>query len=295
MKRTEPIRRQEQAAADSSQFACRSVLRFRSGVAYACRDSVIEERRFDLHVDGRCASSFTCSPWHVDELALGRLYLEGSIASIEDVRALSVDYDCGRVDARLVHARAAEEPAQRFARGRVISFERIRDLAEQGASEGSGGGSGSPGVPTLARVSSGVRIAAADVCRGIAAFERSSDLFHRTGGVHAAALVDAQGVVARREDIGRHSAMDKLVGWCVKNRVSARDKLVMFSGRVPQEIICKVIRLGCPAIVSPGAPTSLSVDLAEEYGVTLIGFAKADRFNVYSHAERVAGAEIMAL
>jgi len=94
-------------------------------------------------------------------------------------------------------------------------------------------------------------------------------------------------VVAWFDDIGRHIVLDKLVGWCVLNDYDASDCVLLFSGRVPQEIITKAIKLGCPIIVALGAPTSLSIKLAEQAGITLIGFARNGEFNIYSHPTRI--------
>ena len=144
------------------------------------------------------------------------------------------------------------------------------------------------GVPVAARPLSDMQVAAATVNAAIALLERQSLLFRKTGGVHSAALADMRGrVLAWREDIGRHSALDKLVGWCVCSGERAAECMVLFSGRVPLEIVARVAALGCPLVVSPGAPTNLSIELAERSGLTLVGFAKHGRFNVYSHPERI--------
>ena len=143
-------------------------------------------------------------------------------------------------------------------------------------------------MPVAARPLSDMQVAAATVNAAIALLERQSLLFRKTGGVHSAALADMRGrVLAWREDIGRHSALDKLVGWCVCSGERAAECMVLFSGRVPLEIVARVAALGCPLVVSPGAPTNLSIELAERSGLTLVGFAKHGRFNVYSHPERI--------
>ena len=223
-------------------------------------DTVIEEVVYAVTLNGRPLRDMTCSPWDVRELVMGSLFTSGRIDCADQVLRLDIDEAAGAV--------SVETDAAPQTTGSVVD----RVLCPPAA----------PARPIAPMLT------AAEVSARIEYLEGGSKLFHRTGGVHSAVMVSRDGeLVAWFEDIGRHNALDKLAGWCVMNGADASDKILLFSGRVPREIIARAIRIGFPVVISPGAPTNLSIQLACEHGVTLVGFAKNGRFNVYTHSARI--------
>lgn len=270
------------AAAASSSFSKENsyldlpVRKFQQDGVFDYYGKIIQEVEVNIFVDGDYVHTLTCSPWNIEELAVGYLFFKEVIRSTADIQSVQLDAEQGLLEVSL-----AQRPMS-LGFENVIPLSFVSSNVQQKRPH-------YRDAHGLSLVTSTLTLSADEVNALAEKLESDSLLFRKTGGTHSALLVKENSVVAWLEDIGRHSAVDKLAGWCLLNQVATDQSVLVFSGRVPYEIIVKTIRLGCPVIISPGAPTNLSIELAQRHGVTLIGFAKKGQFNVYSHPERVQG------
>ena len=239
----------------------------RDGVA----DEVAVEEPLEIRVDGEPLAVTMRTPGDDEELALGFLYGEGLI---DGPRA------AGPTDDLAANAVEVSGPLSRELGTRRFYTTSSCGVCGKGALEEVAvhAPEASPG-PVVARS------LLADLPERLA-----QPAFERSGGLHAAGLFSAGGeAVCVREDVGRHNALDKVVGWALRaGRVPLADSMLCVSGRLAFELVQKAAVAGCPILVGVGAPTSLAVELARDRQMTLCGFARGGDVNVYSGPERVA-------
>ncbi|HEX3553731.1 MAG TPA: formate dehydrogenase accessory sulfurtransferase FdhD [Thermoanaerobaculia bacterium] len=223
------------------------------------------------------------------ELALGFLFAEGVIAAREQVRRAAPCLDPKEGDAcdNILEVELAEG----------VPAPELAGLDRHFFATSACGVCGKAGLEALRLRVSGPVAAGPEVAPEVLAtlpvkLREAQGLFDVTGGLHAAGLFDAAGrLLAAREDVGRHNALDKLMGWALlQGLLPLAGHVVMVSGRSSYEILQKCMVAGVPIVCAVSAPSSLAVDLAERFGMTLVGFLRGDRFNVYSGPERIAGA-----
>jgi FdhD protein len=236
------------------------------------RDEVAVEEPLEIRVDGAALTVTMRTPGHDEELALGFLYGEGLIDGPHAV-GLTDDLAANVVDVRGPLLR--DPGARRF------------------YTTSSCGICGTSSIEAVRRdwpdIDDDVTVPAA-VLSGLPHAMRSAQrVFDRTGGLHAAGRFSADGrLLDLREDVGRHNAVDKLIGTAaLAGDLPLTGQVLMVSGRVAFEIVQKALRAGIPVIAAVSAPTSLAVELAEETGMTLVGFVREERMNVYTGHQRV--------
>lgn len=133
-----------------------------------------------------------------------------------------------------------------------------------------------------------IEISTEEVFALVSKFQHGSNVYLATSGIHSAALCNGRSILVFREDIGRHNAIDKIFGKCLLEDIPTNDRILITSGRISLEIVHKVARRGIPVIIFISAPTNLGVRLADVLGITVIGFVRGERMNVYCNGWRVA-------
>lgn len=247
-------------------------------------DDLAVERAMEIRVGGRALSVTLRTPGDDEDLVTGFLASEGVVARAADVHGL--------------HVRASERDDEpdvadvTLADGVVLDWSRLeRNFAATSACGLCGRAHLEALRARLAPIAALAHVPGEALQALPARLRAGQAAFAATGGLHAAAWCDAA-LEPRvlREDVGRHNAVDKVAGWLVRERRYPADAGVLWvSGRAGAELVLKAARARIPVLAAVGAPTSLAVDLAETAGLTLVGFLRDGRFNVYSGADRISG------
>lgn len=229
---------------------------------------LIVEAPVALTVNGAPWLTFLCTPLDLEALAVGFLFTEGLIHAAADIDHVRVCPSGENVDVWLRHA-VPRPPVWRRTSGCA------------------GGATAERAPAAFAPVPLGPPLSPQAVSALMQALLDAQSLYREAGGLHSSALSDGEGLLAVAEDIGRHNTLDKLAGRCLLEGLPTRGLIALTTGRISSEMAQKAIQLGAPAIISRTAPSALAVSLAEQAGLTLIGYARRDSFSVYTHPERL--------
>jgi len=281
-----------------------TVVRYRGGHRESASDVVAAEEPLEVRLSTSAAERTVAltmrTPGHDGELAAGFLFAEGVVARREDVVRITdrAEGDEAGDPAAVAGAASAAAATNRVWVELAPGLDPdLAPLERHFFTTSACGVCGKAGLETLQLAGHQPLPLGFTVDRRVLAelparLRGGQGIFDATGGLHAAALFDAGGeLLAVREDVGRHNALDKLFGWAfLAGRLPLSDNVVMVSGRSSYEILQKCLAAGVPVLCSVSAPSSLAVQLAETFRITLVGFLRGDRFNVYAAPERVVGA-----
>ncbi|MEH7399424.1 formate dehydrogenase accessory sulfurtransferase FdhD [Gottfriedia acidiceleris] len=254
----------------------RRILRFENGETNDIEDSVVTEFPVTVKINGQELVTMVCTPEYIEDMVVGFLASEGVIRKYEDIENIWFQEKEGFVHVKTKNINPFYKDIQSK---RYITS--CCGMSRQGFVFVN------DALTAKKMKEVNVQLSFQDCFRLMKEMQQSAFLFHETGGVHNAALCDLNGIVLNRMDIGRHNALDKIYGYCLKNNIRISDKIIVFSGRLSSEILLKVAKIGCEVILTKSAPTELALQLAEELGITTVGFIRNQSLNVYTHSKRI--------
>ncbi len=236
-------------------------------------DWVTEEIPLTIYLNSKELVTLQASPFDLEELVIGFLFTSGFIKEKSEIKNITIDPERWRAGVELDGQNSAENLA--FKRlytsgcGKGVIYYNPIDMLQR------------------TKLTSGFYISSDRIITLMKEFQKKSEEFKSTGGVHSAGLCDQEKIIIFKDDIGRHNAIDKVIGSAISKGLSFADKIFLTSGRLSSEILLKVNKCRSPVIASSSAPTNQAVKLARELNTTLIGFVRGGRMNIYSGEERI--------
>jgi len=246
-------------------YSKRKIIRKSNTSFQETEDVLAVEKRLTVSLSGEELISFYCTPSMIMELMTGFFFTQGLSYDKLSANDINITYgDEIKVDIMKTAVIPGKGLLIRYLGG--ISLQRKRELE---------------------KVTDDFSISAYVFKTIFAESQKKSELFRLTGCFHSAAISDGEDILAFAEDIGRHNAVDKVIGSCILNSIPFAGKLLLVSCRISSEIVSKCLSCGMPVLASVAAPTELAADMAEKYGITLVGFVRKDRLNIYTNPHRI--------
>jgi len=242
----------------------RKVIKRQGASSEEIEDSIAVEKRLKVAINGKDFITLYCTPLMVKELITGLFLTEGIFTEIP--LEMSIVYGKEIMVDITAAGDFSTEDITTSRRVAGITFEKKRNLE---------------------KVKDDFSLGAKALWNVFEEFQGKSDLFSLTGCFHIAALSDGETILVFAEDIGRHNAVDKVIGYSILNEISFKNKLMLVSCRLSSEIISKCSRWGIPIVASRAAATNLAIEIAETSGITLIGFVRGENMNIYTNPLRI--------
>jgi FdhD protein len=241
----------------------RVFLNVNRGRAEEVKAEIVREQPLTIHVNGTRFLTLLCSPLQLDALVVGYLWMERVIGSLDEIASLHVSEVDGRADVTLT--RPVDLPSERI------------------LTSGCGGGTTFRIDPRLfSPLRSAVRVRPAQLAALMKELYAGAVRYRASRGIHGAALSDGERLLVLAEDVGRHNAVDKVKGEALLRGLPTDDQLLLSTGRISSEMLLKAVRMGVPVVASRTSPTDMAVALAEQLGVTVIGYVRPESLNLYA-------------
>ena len=238
------------------------------------QDLVIKESPLTIFLNSEELVTLLCTPENLKSLGVGFLYSEGILQSKEEIEKIALDEGRGTI---WIKTKERKDFVKKLMFKRLITSGCGKGAAFYNVAD----------ATSCKEVESELKISLQEALNLVNEMQHRSQLYKATGGVHSAALCDNRDILMFSEDIGRHNAIDKIFGECLLEGIETENRIMITSGRVSSEILLKIVKRNVPIIISRSAPTNLAVGLANKLGITLIGFARGKRINIYTNDWRV--------
>ncbi len=263
---------------EHSAFTGASVARLHHGASSNFSDQLAVETPIAFVYNCEAYAVMMASPSDLEDLAYGFSVAEGIVAAAHEVMAVDLSPKGAGISLGI------EIPPDRAA----LLVARSRNVAGRTGCGLCGIAEIEQALRPLSRLPQSAPISASAIDKAVAALPTHQAFNQQTGAVHAAGFATAQGeLLLVREDVGRHNALDKLIGAIVRSGISPSGGMVVITSRCSMEMVQKTVTLGCPILVAVSAPTSLAVTIAQECNLTVAAFARGDGFNIYAHPQRI--------
>jgi FdhD protein len=247
----------------------RKIVRVVQGQSEDAERKVVEEYPLRLRVNGRDLATLVCSPHQLNFLLAGFFRLQGFIDSLDDILSMGVCDDYGLAELRIRTELPEElQPTLTSGCGTGIAYnlpQNLLDISRQCSRS----------------------YHSEELFRLMKELQGLTEQYRSHGGIHSAAVGDADGLLLHAEDLGRHNTLDRLAGEALFKAIELRDKMLVASGRISTEMVAKAARLGIGLIASRTSPTDKAVELCEQAGITLIGYLRGDSMEIFSHPQQL--------
>ncbi len=246
----------------------KKIIKYQSDIFEQIEDVIAIEKKIKIYVNNEEIVSLSASPIYIKELIVGFLMTEGILKGEWCPEKIFIYDNEKEINAKVILEGFVSLEGKTITSGCMASFSFIKDLKT--------------------KIKDDISLDMNTLFNLFKEFQLKSNLYKITGCIHAAAIADEKKILFIGEDIGRHNAVDKVIGWALMNKIPFQGKIMFVSGRISSEMVLKTAKWRIPIIVSRTAPTSLAIDIGEEVGLTIIGFLRGNRCNIYCHGERIS-------
>jgi FdhD protein len=251
------------------------ITRIKDGVSSDVEDEVIVDTFLTVSLNGGHVASFICSPGSEEEAAVGYLFSSGILTSLAQLKAVTKrEYNVDIQTTEPIPVSTESQDIITSACGTPEEWLKLRKGFN------------------LPRIQSNLNVKSTTITSAMGRLNELSDVFKKTGGTHAAAFFEQSGeILCKAEDVSRHVAIDKVIGKGLMTKIDLRNGFLVSTGRLASDMVVKAVYAGIPIVASLAAPFNSGIQLAETTGITLVGFVRGKRMNIYAHPERIIPTE----